>query len=145
MDYREYRRLVKQYRAEARQRFADLKDRRRQRRGATITERLDARRAERVETRAWHAEVRSAAPRRERKARRKGYKAFRKRQHRWIKLTAMGVVVALIAGAPGSWYYTATRPATEDQASARTAPCKSPTRSWPRDWSCSRMRGTCFP
>ncbi|OOC54236.1 MULTISPECIES: glycoside hydrolase family 3 N-terminal domain-containing protein [Nocardiopsis] len=119
MDYREYRRLVKQYRAEAKQRFADLKDRRRQRRGATITERLDARRAERAETAAWHAEVRSAAPRRERKARRKGYKAFRKRQHRWIKLTAMGVVVALIASALGSWYYTATRPATEDQASAR--------------------------
>ncbi|RKS08050.1 beta-glucosidase [Nocardiopsis sp. Huas11] len=119
MDHSEYRRLVQQYRAEAKQRFADLRARRRERRGKPVAERLEARRAERAEVKAWRAEVKAAEPRRERRARRKGFKAFRRRQHRWIKLTALGVVVALIASVLGSWYHTATRPATEDQAAAR--------------------------
>ncbi|MFE3459217.1 glycoside hydrolase family 3 N-terminal domain-containing protein [Nocardiopsis aegyptia] len=119
MDHREYRRRVKQYRAEAKQRFADLREQRRQRRGTTVAERLAARRAERADLSAWRAEIRAAEPRRERRARRKGLRTFRRRRNRWIKLTALGVVAALIAGVLGSWYHTATRPATQDQAAAR--------------------------
>ena len=119
MDHREYRRRVRQYRAEARQRFADLRERRRQRRGTTLTERLEARRAERAEISAWRAEIGVSEPRRERRARRKGFRTFRRRRNRWIKLTALGVVAALVAGVFGSWYHSATRPATQDQADAR--------------------------
>jgi beta-glucosidase len=119
MDHREYRRLVKQYRTEAKQRFADLRARRRQRRGTPVAERLAARRAERAEISAWRAEARAAEPRHERRARTKGYKAFRRRQRRWIKLTALGAVAALVAGSLGSWHYDATRPATPDQAATR--------------------------
>ncbi|MDR7385588.1 beta-glucosidase [Promicromonospora iranensis] len=120
MERSEYRRLVKQYRADARQRHADLKATRRERR-ATLGRpgRAAARRADAREIKAWRAEVREAAPRRERRARKKGYKAFRRRQYRWLRLTAAGTAVALVVGPFGIWYVAATRPATASQAETR--------------------------
>ncbi|MRG59766.1 beta-glucosidase [Agromyces sp. CFH 90414] len=123
MDRSEYRRLKKQYRADAKQRWADLKAVRKQRRrdGLTWAERRAARKADRQEIRAWKAEIAAASPKLERKAQRKGYRWFKRRQRRWIGWIAFGVVIALIASLFGWWYASATTPLTDEQAATREA------------------------
>ncbi|MBE1878284.1 beta-glucosidase [Myceligenerans pegani] len=120
MERSEYRQLVRRHTADARQRHADLRARRRERR-ATLSrpERAAARRADAREIKDWKAEIRAVESRRERRARKKGYKAFRRREHRWMKLTAAGAVVALLVAPFGLWYHTATRPETPAQAGTR--------------------------
>lgn len=117
----DYKKMARLYKEKARQKYKKYVEQRKVRKPKTVQEWFLARKADRQEIRDWKHTIKAVEDKHSRKAQKKGYKLFRKLQHRKCKIAFWSVVLILIIWLFGSWYYNATRPLTADQQAARDA------------------------
>lgn len=119
MTREEYKKLVKTYRDRARKKYTDLKNERKTRRGLSLQDRWDLYLADRVATKNWKKRISHVQDPHSKKAQKKGYRYFKKLQHRKIKWGIFISIVLAIVLLFSYWLWAATRPLTEQQQAAR--------------------------
>lgn len=118
MSQPKYRDLVKKYKAEAKAKVQELKEAKKQRKGLPRDERKQLKREDKQHIAIWKQEIKSTENKRERRAKKKGFKKFKKIRRRPYVLGSVAAVVILISGSFMSWYASATAPLTSEQAAA---------------------------
>ena len=116
---KKYRALVKGYKQKAKERYALLKVARKARWRLPLKEQFALLKKDRKETKAWKTRILKLQDPVLRKAQKKGYKYFKKLQHRKYKLAILIAIVLWIGLSFASWVWTATRPLTAEQHTAR--------------------------
>ncbi|MDN5819477.1 MAG: glycoside hydrolase family 3 C-terminal domain-containing protein [bacterium] len=119
MNREDYKELVKSYKDKARKKFQTLKSKRKSRRKLPVADQMALRKKDRAATRDWKQRINKTVNPKSRKAQKKGYKLFRKLQHRKYKIAVTIIVLAIIVGLLSWWYITATKPLTTEQQLAR--------------------------
>ncbi len=120
MSSEKYKHLVHKYKDSARTKWENLKEiRKKRRKEVSFGKRLSLRRQDRHEIKQWKAKIKHVEDLESRKAQMKGYKRFKKLQHRKWKIgIPLAIILALII-LFGWWYISASRPLTSEQQSAR--------------------------
>lgn len=119
MTRKEYRQLIKKYKQAAKEKYKKLTLERRKRLKLPISEQIELLKKDRKQRKAWKRRIRSIEDTAERRSQKKGYRKFRRLQHRKYKIAIIVAVVLFVGYWCGVWYYTATRPLTPAQQSAR--------------------------
>lgn len=119
-----YKELVAKYKKAAKLKYRQLKKERRGRLKLPLREQYMRLREDRIRRLAWKKRVNAVKDPLEKKAQKKGYKYYRKLQHRKYKVTIFVLIVAGLGWLLGSWYMTATKPLTSEQQAKRTESLK---------------------
>ncbi len=114
-----YKQLVNEYKEKARRKYDNLKRDRKKRRSLPISEQWELWKKDRQKRLAWKKRIYRVCDTRERYAQKKGYKYYRKLQHRKVKWGIFIAVVLWIGLSFLHWYWSATRPLTAEQQQAR--------------------------
>lgn len=112
--------MVKRYKTEAKKKYKKLKQTQRKRLKLPLSRQIELLKKDRQQRKAWKRRITSVEDKQERKAQKKGYKKFRKLQHRKYKIAIAVILVLFVGYWGGKWYYTATRPLTAAQQAARS-------------------------
>lgn len=119
MNRREYKQLVKDYKAGAREKHDTLKRVRKERKKLSWSQRRELRKKDKQAIKAWKARIKAVDDKHERRAQKKGYRTFTRLQRRprviitWVILILIPVILF------AWWYSVATRPLTSEQQAAR--------------------------
>lgn len=115
-----YKELVDEYKAKARRKYEALKvQRKKRRKELAIGEQIDLLKQDRAKRLAWKQRIKKVKDPREHYAQKKGYKHYRKLQHRKFKWGIFIAIILIIGIAFVNWYITASRPLTPEQQAAR--------------------------
>ncbi|RLQ92774.1 glycoside hydrolase family 3 N-terminal domain-containing protein [Planomicrobium sp. Y74] len=118
MERPKYKLLVKQYKAEGKEKVKKFKADKKHRRDLPKEEKAASKQDNKNEIKRWKQDIKSTPDKKERKAKKKGYKKFKKIKRRPYIVGAVAAIVLLISGTFFSWYSSATAPMTEEQESA---------------------------
>ena len=115
----EYKKLVTNYKDKARNKYKTLKAKRKARRKLPFADQLAEYKKDRASIHSWKQRINKTLDPKSRKAQKKGYKLFKKLQHRKYKITIVVAIVAILLGLFIWWYAVATKPLTEEQLAIR--------------------------
>lgn len=116
-----YKELVAEYKQKAKRKYELLKKQRQKRRGLPLKEQWQLLLADRKKRLNWKHRIAKLDDAREKYAQKKGYKYYRKLQHRKYKWGATTLVVLVLGGLLTNWFIQANKPLTDEQKVAREA------------------------
>ncbi len=114
-----YKELVSEYKQKARRKYEALKKQRRTRRKLPLGEQFELLRQDRQKRLAWKKRIKALKDPREQYAQKKGYKYYRKLQHRKFKWGIFIGIIVILGLLFLNWYLGATKPLTTEQQAAR--------------------------
>lgn len=114
-----YKELVSEYKQKARRKYDALKKQRKARWGLPLGEQINLLKQDRAKRLAWKKRIKAVKDPREQYAQKKGYKYYRKLQHRKFKWGIFIAIVVILGLLFLNWYIGATKPLTAEQQAAR--------------------------
>ncbi|MGM0900618.1 MAG: glycoside hydrolase family 3 N-terminal domain-containing protein [Bacillota bacterium] len=113
-----YRQLVKAYKEEAKEKANELKAARRERKNLSKEEKLTLKKEDKKKIELWKQEIKATEDKKERKAKKKGFKKYKRIKRRPYVLGTWAAIFLLLAGSFTGFYVSRTAPMSAEQAEA---------------------------
>ncbi len=113
-----YRQLVKSYKEDAKEKAKALKLSRKDRKGLSKEEKKVLKQEDKKQVELWKQDIKATEDKKERKAKKKGFKKYKKIRRRPYVLGTWAAIVLLVVGSYTSFYVSRTAPLTAKEAEA---------------------------